>query len=255
VRLITLLTNFGLHDTYVGQVKGAILAIAPGATVVDLGHSVPPQDVQAGAFLLWSAVEVFPRGTVHVAVVDPGVGSVRLALALETVRGDALVGPDNGLLMPAAERLGGIQRCVELNRPEFWRTSTSASATFHGRDIFGPAAAHLARGVALEHLGSPVTDVVRGGLAVPNGRHGEVLHVDTYGNLVTNIAAASLPARFQVRIGERVVPAHAYYAAVAPGALIGLVGSTGLLEISVRDGSAASVTGALRGTPVSIEPL
>jgi hypothetical protein len=255
VRLITLLTDFGLHDTYVGQVKGAILAIAPTATIVDLTHAVPPQDIQAGAYLLWSAVEAFLRGSVHVAVVDPGVGSLRLALAVESVRGDLLIGPDNGLLVPAAERLGGIQRIVELNRPEFWRSATSTSATFHGRDVFGPVAAHLANGVPLERVGSPVVDPVRLGLPLSDGRHGEVVHVDTYGNLVTSVAGADLPTRFQVVVGDRVVPAHAYYASVAPGEPIALIGSAGLLEISVRDGNAADLTGAQRGTPVRVEEL
>jgi S-adenosylmethionine hydrolase len=253
VSLITLLTDFGLHDTYVGQVKGAILTIAPTATIVDLTHAVPPQDVAAGAFLLWSAVDAFPRGSVHVAVVDPGVGSLRLALALETRRGDLLVGPDNGLLVPAAERLGGVQRVVELNNPEFWRPETSA--TFHARDIFGPAAGHLASGVSLEQLGTPATDIVRLRLPVSNGRRGEVIHVDIYGNLVTSIAAADLPARFRVAFQGQTVLAHPYYAAVAPGELIAIPGSAGLLEISVRDGNAAEVTGARRGTPVSVEPL
>jgi hypothetical protein len=216
---------------------------------------VPPQDIQAGAFLLWSAVEVFPHRTVHVAVVDPGVGSLRLAVALETVRGDVLVGPDNGLLVPAAERLGGIQRVVELNRPEFWRSTTATSATFHGRDVFGPVAAHLANGVALDRVGSPVADILRLGLPLSDGRYGEVIHVDTYGNLVTNLAGLDLPVRFQVVIGDRVVPAHAYYASVAPGELIALVGSAGLLEISVREGNAAQVTGAQRGTPIRVVEL
>ncbi len=254
VRPITLLTDFGLADTYVGQVKGAILAIAPTARLVDLTHAVPPQDVQAGAFLLWSAVEPFEAGTVHVAVVDPGVGSVRLALALETVRGDYCIGPDNGLLVPAAERLGGIQRVVELDNPDYWRV-VSPSASFHGRDIFGPVAAHLASGVPLERLGTSVTQFVRRALPVPEGRRGEVLHVDAYGNLVTNLTPASLPARYVVRVNAREARGVAYYAAVPPGELLALIGSTGLLEISVRDGSAARVTSAQRGTPVSIEPV
>ena len=108
--LVTLLTDFGLDDTYVGQVKGAILSVAPNATLVDLTHAVPPQDVQAGAFLLWSAVEPFPAGTIHLAVVDPGVGSARRAIAIRSARGDVFVGPDNGLLLPAVERLGGCRR-------------------------------------------------------------------------------------------------------------------------------------------------
>jgi S-adenosylmethionine hydrolase len=251
VRPITLLTDFGLDDTYVGQVKGAILAIARDATLVDLTHAVPPQDLEAGAFLLWSAVEAFAAGSVHVAVVDPGVGSLRLALALETARGDLLVGPDNGLLMPAGERLGGIRRVVELNNPAYWRLP-NPSASFHGRDIFGPAAAHLANGVPLERLGTPVTDIVRRSLPISDGRVGEVIHIDTYGNLVTSVAGASLPARYLVTINGQQAPGLAYYATAAPGQLLALVGSTGLLEVSVRDGNAARATGAQRGTPVTV---
>ena len=142
--LITLLTDFGLDDTYVGQMKGAILAVAPSVTLVDLTHAVAPQDVFAGAFLLWSAVEPFPSGTIHVAVVDPGVGSARRAVALRSNRGDIFVGPDNGLLWPAVERLGGCELATELSEPRFWRPSPSS--TFHGRDLFAPVAAMLARG-------------------------------------------------------------------------------------------------------------
>lgn len=251
--IITLLTDFGLSDTYVGQVKGAIVSIEPTAKLVDLTHAVPPHDILAGAFLLWSAVEVFPRGSIHVAVVDPGVGSTRLALAIRSRRGDVLVGPDNGLLMPALERLGGLDLAVELNRAEFWRPT--ASSTFHGRDIFGPAAAHLARGVALERLGSPVSDPVPLSFARPDGNTGEVIHVDTYGNLVTNLTAADLPQRFRVRLGSLAIPFARFYAAVSPGELLALVGSAGLLEISARDASAATLTGASRGTPVQLEPL
>lgn len=255
MRLITLLTDFGLHDTYVGQVKGAILAIAPTASIVDLTHAVPAQDLQAGAFLLWSAVETFVAGTIHLAVVDPGVGSVRLAVALETARGDVLVGPDNGLLLPAAERLGGIARAVELNRAEFWRPSPSA--TFHGRDLFGPVAAHLANETPLERLGTPLlaADVVRLSLPQPEGGRGEVIHVDTYGNLITNLPAHTLPPHYVVRVDDVEAPGVAYYAAAPPGELLALVGSSGLLEISVRDGSAAQRTGARRGTPVNVRSV
>ena len=129
--LITLLTDFGLEDTYVGQMKGAILATAPAAALVDLSHAVPSQDIQAGAFLLWSAVEAFAAGTIHVAVVDPGVGSSRRGLAIRCARGDTFVGPDNGLLVPAVDRLGGALTTVSLTRQPFWRTTANAaSATF-----------------------------------------------------------------------------------------------------------------------------
>ena len=232
--------------------KGAILSIEPNANLVDLSHAVPPQDIVSGAYLLWTSVEVFPPGTVHVAVVDPGVGSPRLAVAIRCARGDIFVGPDNGLLLPAINRLGGIQRAVELNRPEFWRRGTSS--TFHGRDVFGPVAAHLARGVALEELGSPVSDPIQLAFAKPEGHRGEVIHVDTYGNLVTNLPASDLPAQFRVRLGALAIPFVGYYAAVRPGELLAVVGSAGLLEISARDASAAALTNASRGTPVLIEP-
>jgi S-adenosylmethionine hydrolase len=258
VAIVTLLTDFGLSDTYVGQMKGALLAVAPSATLVDLTHSVTAQDVLGGAFRLWSAVEPFPAGTIHLAVVDPGVGSTRRPIALRSGRGDVFVGPDNGLLVPAMERLGGLASAVELTNRAFWRQPPSS--TFHGRDVFGPVAGHLAAGVALDQLGRATDHLERPfGLPAPDGHHGEVVHIDTYGNLVTNLPEADLPSRFgsgfKVRIGGFVVPPASHYAAVEPGALLALVGSAGLLEISARDASAAALTGARRGTPVVIEPV
>jgi S-adenosylmethionine hydrolase len=248
--LITLLTDFGVADTYVGQMKASILGVARSSSIVDLTHAVPPQDVFAGAFLLWTAVESFPPGTLHVAVVDPGVGSTRRPMAVLTRRGDILVGPDNGLLMPAAQRLGGIDAAVSLSERKFWRDQTSS--TFHGRDIFAPVAGHLALGVRLSDLGPRVDGLVNLNLPEPNGLDGQVLHTDTYGNLVTNFAVHALPPRLTVRLGPHVIPRADHYAAAAPGELLALVGSAGLLEISVRDGSAAQLTGARRGTPVSL---
>jgi len=252
VVLISLLTDFGLADTYVAQVKGAILAIAPSATIVDLSHAIPPQDIAAGAFALWSAVDAFPHGSIHFAVVDPGVGSRRRGVALRTARGDIFVGPDNGLLLPAAKRLGGVEQAIELKQPVYWRPNPSSS--FHGRDLFGPVAAHLSLGVPLEALGPSVADLVQFGLAEPIGNVGEIIHVDTYGNLVTNFPGASLPERFHVGIAGRLVAYAEYYAAVEPGALLALVGSAGLLEISARDTSAAEILNASRGTKVTLEP-
>jgi S-adenosylmethionine hydrolase len=252
VTVVTLLTDFGVVDTYVSQVKAAILAVAPNAVLVDLTHAVPPQDVQAGAFLLWSAVEAFAPGTVHLAVVDPGVGSPRRGIALKTGRGDLLVGPDNGLLLPAAERLGGIDLAVHLNQPEYWRPNPSS--TFHGRDLFGPVAGHLAGGVAIERLGPTIVDLVdEARWPQPSGLSGEVIHVDTYGNLVTNLPAVTLPPRFHVLIGGRLVNQATHYQAVPPGQLVALMGSAGLLEISARDDSAARLCGAARGTTVTVE--
>jgi S-adenosylmethionine hydrolase len=243
--VVTLLTDFGLADTYVGQLKGAILTIAPAATLVDLTHAVPPQDVFAGAFLLWTAVEAAPPGSVHVAVVDPGVGSSRKAVAARSGRGDFFVGPDNGLLVPALDRLGGCAEAVELTQGQYWRQTQSS--TFHGRDIFAPVAAHLANGVALADLGQPVELQRPFSVAISDGPHGQVLHVDAYGNLITNLRRAA-SASIQGQRARFV----SHYAAAQPGELIALVGSSGLLEIAVRDGSAAALTGAVRGDAVEL---
>jgi S-adenosyl-L-methionine hydrolase (adenosine-forming) len=246
VTIITLLTDFGTADTYVGQMKGALLSIAPAATLVDLTHAVPPQDVHAGAFLLWTAVEAFLANAVHLAVVDPGVGSARRALALQTQRGDYLVGPDNGLLMPAAARLGGIEGAVALPTP------AHASTTFHGRDIFAPAAARLASGTSITQLGEPIEDLVQLTIPTPHANTGEVVHVDTYGNLVTNIPRESVSPEDTLSINGHAIPVKPYYAAAEPNMLLALIGSAGLLEISVRDGSAAERLLAQRGTRVKL---
>lgn len=248
--IVTLLTDFGSLDTYVGQVKAAILSVAPETVLVDLTHAVPPQDIASGAFLLASAVEAFAAGTVHLAVVDPGVGSDRRAVAVQSTRGDRLVGPDNGLLWPAIERLGGVRRAVELREPRFWRPQP-ASVTFHGRDIFGPVAGHLARGVDMSPLGPAISNLERLELPRATEDRGQVLYVDTYGNLITNFPSPdALLTTASLRVGACEAHPAPHYAAAPRGALLVVPGSAGWLEIAVRDGSAAQVTGATRGTPV-----
>lgn len=255
--IITLLTDFGARDVYVGALRGVILGIAPDARLVDLTHEVPPQDVFAGAMLLRNAVEVFPQGTVHLAVVDPGVGSARDPVAAFCERG-ILVGPDNGLLQPAAERLG-LREVRRLDRDELFRRPVSR--TFHGRDVFAPVAAHLACGLAGEAIGSPraalqplpIPDVRRGA----DGVHGEVVHVDHYGNLITNIAAREIlnfpDDRLSVRIAAVSIPRLSpSYAAVSDGSLLAVIGSWDTLEIAVRNGSAAKRLAAGRGTTVTV---
>jgi S-adenosylmethionine hydrolase len=198
-------------------------------------------------------VEVFPDGSVHLAVVDPGVGSARRAVAARSRRGDLFVGPDNGLLVPALDRLGGSTSAVELSEASFWR-SGSPSSTFHGRDIFAPVAGHLANGVPLDQLGPSVQLERPFELPRADGLQGEVVYVDGYGNLVTNLPATRLPERYVVLLDEQVIEPRPHYQAVQPGELLALVGSSGLLEISARDASAAATLGAGRGSSVQVRP-
>ena len=270
--LITLTTDFGLADHFVGVMKGVIAGIAPAARVVDLTHSVPAQDVAAGAFSLAAAYAYFPPGTIHLAIVDPGVGSARRAVAL-AAGGYYWVAPDNGLLgyalaaLAAGGRLqgqwrdgcwqlGGDARAAVLTEPRYWLPAVSR--TFHGRDVFAPVAAHLARGVALDALGTAITSV--SALAMPepealaDGWQGVVLHVDRFGNLITNLPAALLGSRnWDVEIaGQRVDGLSPSYAAMPP--LGAILGSAGYLEIAVPGGSAAEQLGVGVGAPVAIRP-
>jgi S-adenosyl-L-methionine hydrolase (adenosine-forming) len=255
--IITLLTDFGTADAFVGIMKGVILGIDPQARVVDLTHAVPPQQVLPAALLLHHAVPFFPPGTIHVAVVDPGVGTGRRALLIETAHG-LLVGPDNGVLSLAAA--GAPRRVVRhLTNAALFRHPVSQ--TFHGRDVFAPVAAHLARGADPAACG-PVVDAIvelRVAVAHQSARQitGEVVYTDRFGNLLTNIAADAL-SRFPAHAlsvsirATRVAGPVQSYAAVAPGMPLAIVGSWGMLEIAVRNGSAADSFAAEPGTPVTV---
>jgi S-adenosylmethionine hydrolase len=256
--LVTLTTDFGTRDAFVGIMKGVIASRAPAATMIDLTHGVPPQDVFAGALVLQHAVPYFPTGTIHLAVVDPGVGSDRRALCIETATA-LLVGPDNGLLSLAAPA-PAVRRIVHVTDARHFLAPRSH--TFHGRDVFAPVAAALATGTDPGALGSVVTDIVR--LAVPpirtEGRRirGEVIYVDGFGNLVTNVPESALAGfpHGDVCItiaGARLRGIRACYAAVAPGDRLAVVNSWGLVEIAVREGSARDALAAGVGTPVDIE--
>lgn len=236
--------------------KGVILSICPSARLVDLTHDLPPQDIVAGALALESAVPFFPSGTVHLAVVDPGVGTARRALAVRA-DGRYLVGPDNGLLTLA---LGRAQwNAVSLAAPEY--RLPEVSQTFHGRDIFAPAAAYLAAGVPLERLGPPVTDPAR--LSLPGCRMaggwlvGEVLGADRFGNLVTSIPAVRLEAlaghgSAVFEVSGRSLRLVRSYDEADDGTPAAIVGSTGRLEVFVKGGSASDALAARRGTPVRV---
>jgi S-adenosylmethionine hydrolase len=254
--IVSFTSDFGLTDTYVGQVKAAILSVAAQVTVVDVTHAVPPFNVRSGAFLLGTAVTAFPPASLHLAIVDPGVGSTRRGLAISTARGDVLVGPDNGLLLPAAEVLGGPRAIHELTAERLWRPTVSP--VFHGRDLFGPTVGHLAGGLPLTELGPVVTDPVPAPWPRPRHRGGhligEVLHVDQYGNAVTNLPAAELPERFALTVGTGrplLGPARTY-TDVAPGEPVALIGSSGYLEIAAREANGAQILGLHPGDEVIV---
>lgn len=253
-RIVTLLTDFGTQDAFVASMKGVILSIEPSARFVDISHDVPPRDIPRAARLLATVAPCFPPRTVHLTVVDPGVGTARLPLIVDT--GNArFVGPDNGVLMPAARAMGN-PRAFAVERG----TLPTPSTTFHGRDVFAPVAARLAKGRAPEWFGPPVAVPVEPRMPVARaarGRiEGEVAFVDRFGNLVTNIAADLIRgphARTTVRIGRRTIRGiRTTYGDVRTGQILALIESTGHLEIAVRDGNAAARLGALRGSRVAV---
>ena len=242
-RIITLLTDFGTADGYVGEMKGVLLAGAPDATLVDITHEIPAQDIETARLTLARVWRRFPPGTVHLVVVDPGVGTDRAALAVASDE-RFLVGPDNGVLSPAL--LLADTRVVTLEPP------SHASATFHGRDVFAPAAARLASGAPLESLGSPVTQPrIR---RTPEPRRtgdgallGEVISIDRFGNAITNLVGMHTGT---VEAAGLSLPLRRTYGEAPVGAPIAIVGSSGLIELAVRDGNAARVLRLTRGTAV-----
>ncbi|WP_324633052.1 SAM hydrolase/SAM-dependent halogenase family protein [Phormidium sp. CCY1219] len=243
--ILTLLTDFGYRDVYVGVMKGAIAQINPQVTVVDLTHDIPPQDVVAGRFCLMNAVPYFPEGTVHVAVVDPGVGSQRRAIAVQLANA-VFVAPDNGLLTAVLTEETAIAAAVELTNPQYWRTSTP-STTFHGRDIFAPVGAHIARGVPLAKLGNPIDPRILVKLDFPQweptseGARGCIQYVDRFGNLATNIPGTAVrEQRWSVVAAGTKIPGGTTYSDATQGGAIALVGSHGWVEIAVNGGSARS---------------
>ncbi|HVN89878.1 MAG TPA: SAM-dependent chlorinase/fluorinase [Candidatus Binataceae bacterium] len=261
---IAILSDFGYRDHYAGVMKGVIASIAPAAQVIDITHGIPAQQIAAGALILSQSWRFFPPRTIFLAVVDPGVGTDRLPIAIETRAGARLVGPDNGLLAPVAHA-AGIEQIVELRNPEY--RLPAASSTFHGRDIFAPAAAWIARGVPPDTLGPRIDSIEELDLAagVMHAAHtlaGRVIYVDTYGNLVTNLSRQQVQAFAEgvehdslwVRVGgSPAFKVGGTYAEVAVGGSLALFGSFEMLEIAVRDGDAAAVFKAGIGAPVIIE--
>jgi len=242
--IITLLTDFGLVDSYVAELKAALLQQPHGAALIDITHQVPPGDVRAAQYLFARSWHRFPAGTVHLIVVDPGVGTARRILAAEA-EGHYFVAPDNGVLSSLPEGA----RFVALPVPP------SAAPTFQSRDLFAPAAARLAIGTALTHLGTLITDPVRAPLPAPRldgvTLIGEVLYVDRFGSLVTNIAGTEVESGVRIKVeGTDVGALRRTYGDVEPGQLLAYVGSDGRVEVAVRGGSAARLLGVGVGAEV-----
>jgi S-adenosylmethionine hydrolase len=243
--VITLLTDFGTADGYVAELKGVLCTVAPDANIIDLSHDIPPQDVECARLAVARYWRRFPTGTVHLVVVDPGVGSARAGLAVAS-EGRFLVGPDNGVLSPSLLAAGA--RTIALPVP------TAAAPTFHGRDIFAPAAASLALGTPVDALGAVYQDpIVR---RTPEARRaadgsviGEIIAIDRFGNAITNLIA---PRGGWIEAAGRTFPNLRTYADAEVGDLMALVGSSGLVEVARRNGNAAQSLGLVRGALVTL---
>ena len=239
--VITLTTDFGTADGFVGAMKGVILSLAPQATVIDVTHGIPPHDIRAGTFALETALPFFPQNAIHVVVVDPGVGSERAAILVETEHG-RFIAPDNGVLTSVVPH-DSAAHVYSLDKPNYWRRQVSA--TFHGRDVFAPIAAHLARGVRPALLGTPRAEMVRLPWPQPHRRadeiRGEIIHVDRFGNLITNVRLEDLgpePQHARFRIRDITVCGITPHYAAGNGIMV-VVNSGGRIEVALPNTSAA----------------
>jgi S-adenosyl-L-methionine hydrolase (adenosine-forming) len=265
--IITLTTDFGLTDSYVGSMKGVIMGIAPDARLVDITHAIGPQDTNQAAHILKTFYQYFPAGTIHLVIVDPGVGSERRAIAFQTPEA-IFIAPDNGILTEVwsdARARWGPEGCTVVELAERRYRRDRVSNTFHGRDIFAPIAAWLAKGVDSAKFGEEITDFVRFNPPKPksvngNTLRGVILKVDRFGNLVTNITPqdapmlfASEPAPFKLVVGQQeITEILPNYSEGSPGQVFGILGSMGYLEIASNRGSAAKIIGSGKGSEVMI---
>ena len=265
--LITLTTDFGTSDPYVGLVKGVVLGINPNITLVDVTHEIAPQNVLQGAFLLGNSYGFFPAHSIHLAVVDPGVGTARRPVLLDTPQG-RFIGPDNGILsyvllangQPAPTKVGQVAlppqcRAYHLTNPRFWLRPLSS--TFHGRDLFGPVAAHLSLGVSPRELGEEISSLICLPVATPEWDDsrvlGRVVHIDRFGNLVTDLRASLFQdnERVMVQVGGREI--QGLSASYAEGReILALIGSCNTLEVAVKNGSAVARLGSRIGDTVTV---
>ena len=271
---ISILTDFGTHDPFVGIMKGVIQSIAPGATTIDLTHELPPGDIQRAAVTLWQSLPYFPKGTVFLVVVDPGVGTSRRGMITQK-DGYTFVGPDNGVFSFVLDRQ---DQAWELTNPDFMLPTPRS--TFHGRDIFAPAAAHAVKGISASRFGQEFQDLVwlpdpKLDSASPGELHGEILHADHFGNLLTSLGTfnmdqvgrwqltswreggkpLSIPleeARIRLPDGK-ILPFEKTFGEIPDGQCAGLVGSSGLVEIAANQQSAVNILGLTGGETVTIE--
>ncbi|MFZ3383167.1 MAG: S-adenosyl-l-methionine hydroxide adenosyltransferase family protein [Candidatus Methanoperedens sp.] len=255
--VITLLSDFG--DVYPASMKGVILGIDPVANIVDITHSIPRHDIRAGAFILMTCAKYFPSGTIHIAVVDPGVGTKRRAIAIKSISHDGeihyFIGPDNGLLIPAAKSIGIIEVYEISNTNLFLK---NISCTFHGRDIFAPVGAHISKGSKIEDAGGRILeykDLDFGVGKKMNGSiHGKVIYIDSFGNIITNISRESVDflSGDELRIGKRRVIFSSSYGFSKEGDPLVFVGSHGFLEVAVNMGNAAKMFCKKQGDEIII---
>jgi S-adenosylmethionine hydrolase len=251
---ITLLTDFGTDDYFVGAIKGTILSVNPHARIIDVSHTVPPQDIESGAFTLLAGFKSFPAGTIHVAVVDPGVGSGRRPILIQT-RDYFFVGPDNGIFSYICDVEQDF-KVFHLTNQNYFRQPVSS--TFHGRDIFSPVAAVLSLEVEPGRLGELVTDLVRLKALHPersrNGSiEGRVIHIDRFGNCITNIGRDDFTEPAQLKVGRQTIKSFKrFFSEKGPDRLFGVWGSAGFLEIAANNTSAARLMGVKRGARVRL---
>lgn len=255
--IITLTTDFGLQDHYVSAMKAVILDICPDVRFVDVSHQIPPQDIMAGAWVVRNAAMLFPANTVHLVVVDPGVGTSRKPVALK-IKDQYFVGPDNGIFSLIGDEYD--YEAVNLTNDKYWRKNTSN--TFHGRDIFAPVAAHIANGVEIQELGEPIKELVTYRWAIPisdkDGIQGWIVHIDRFGNLISNIPEelirkSSRSSKFRIYVGNTILEEMVdTFGAVPDGEPAAYIGSSGTLEIAINKGNAREMLGVEKGAQISL---
>jgi len=255
--VITLTTDFGLQDYYVSAMKAVILDIAPDVRMIDISHDIPSQDIMAGSWILKNSAMLFPEGTVHTVVVDPGVGTDRNAVAVK-IEDQYFVGPDNGIFSLLTQEHD--YSAVRLNNERYWRDETSK--TFHGRDIFAPVAAHLSDGVPMKEVGEPLDELVTYRWTVPisdkDGLEGMVIHIDKFGNLVTNISSTQIndvigDKSVKIYVGNTILDEIVTtFGSVPEGEPMAFIGSSGMLEVGINKGNAKEMLSVQKGAQISL---